>query len=324
MATEMATGEAIADGKRAQGRYYTVGNPFACEPFRDWAERAGLARATVLEPFAGRNSLIRRLEELNLCSRWRAFDVLPGAPGVKQRDSLASFPTGFEVCITNPPWLAKNSATARGLPFPQCRHDDLYKFALEKCLANCPWVAALVPESFIRANLFHRRLESFVSLTACMFSDTAHPVGLALFAPEPSADVEVWSGKRKIGSLAALRTHLPRVASEAQRRRLRSLRFNDPKGNLGLIALDNTRGRSIRFCSPRELEGYRISHSSRALTRIHVPFGFCIREYNRFLNEFRDFTRDVLLTCYRGLRRDGMYRRRLDWRLAREIVACVE
>ena len=304
-------------------RYYTVGNPFACEPFQDWAGRAGLARATVLEPFAGRNSLIERLEELGLCSRWRTFDILPGAPGVVQRDSLVHFPTGFDVCITNPPWLAKNSATARGLAFPNSRHDDLYKFALEKCLHHCPWVAALVPESFIRAGLFQRRLESFVSLTGAMFSDTDHPVGLALFTPEPCADVMVWSGQNPVGSLAALRDHLPKARTRQQRERRRQLRFNDPEGNLGLIALDNTRGPSIRFCPPEELEKYCISHSSRALTRIHVPFSFSIRDCNRFLHGFRDHTRDVLLTCYRGLRQDGMYRRRLDWGLAREIVAYV-
>ena len=314
---------AQGDAKRAQGRYYTTGNPFACAAFREWAARADVVGSVILEPFAGRNSLIERLEELDLCRRWRAFDILPAAAGVKRRDSLACFPAGFAVCITNPPWLAKNSATARGLPFPHCRHDDLYKFALEKCLDHCPWVAALVPESFIRANLFHERLESFVSLTGGMFADTAHPVGLALFAPQESRDVVVWSGERRIGTLAALRAHLPAARTAEQAEKRRALRFNDPQGNLGLIALDNTRAPSIRFCAPQELDAYRISHSSRALTRIQVPFGCpdsSIERLNGFLHDFRTRTQDVLLTCYRGLRQDGMYRRRLDWKLAREMI----
>lgn len=310
--------------KRAQGRYYTVGNPFDCQAFQDWAERADLGDATVLEPFAGRNSLIEHLEELELCSSWRAFDIFPGAKGVKRRDTLNSFPKGFDVCVTNPPWLAKNSATARGLGFPECRHDDLYKFALEKCLDNCPWVAALVPESFIKANLFQERLEAFVSLTASIFSDTAHPVGLALFAPEESEDVTVWSGHDEIGALEELRAHLPAAETEDQRKYFRSIRFNDPKGNLGLIALDNTHKASIRFCKPEKLDDYRICHSSRALTKIHVPFRPRIQKYNNFLKEFRDITWDVLMTCYRGLRQDGMYRRRLDWELARRIIFYAE
>ena len=317
------TMDANSTKKRAEGRYYTVGNPFACKVFEDWAMRAGIADKTILEPFAGCNSLIDRLEEIELCDQWKAFDILPCAKGVRRRDTLASFPEGFDICVTNPPWLAKNSATARGLPFPECRHDDLYKFALEKCLDHCAWVAALLPESFIRANLFHERLTSFISLRSSMFRDTNHPVGLALFEPDTSTDVTVWSERERIGTLTELQAHLPQVKTQTQQEILRTIRFNDPNGNLGLVALDNTRAPSIRFCDPKELDGYSITHSSRALTKIHVPFTPRIRDYNAFLDEFRARTRDVLLTCYRGLRRDGMYRRRLDWKLARSIVCHV-
>lgn len=307
----------MSESKRGAGRYYTAGNPFSCPPFAAWAERAGLREAEVLEPFAGRGSLVERLKELNLCSRWRGFDILPAAEKVERRDTLADFPRGFDVCVTNPPWLAKNSATARGLPFPVCEFDDAYKFALDKCLTNCAWVAALVPESFIRAGLFEGRLEVFVSLTGAMFLDTAHPVGLALFAPCVSADVEVWSGMRRVGLLSELRGFVPAVSA----RRRRAVRFNSPSGNLGLIALDNTRGPSIRFCEPEELDGYEVGVSSRAVTKMDVPFDFCIDGCNGFLNSFRENTGDVLMTSFRGLRKDGMYRRRLDWGLARTIVA---
>ncbi|MCY4052615.1 MAG: hypothetical protein OXE98_01905, partial [Hyphomicrobiales bacterium] len=78
----------IRDEKRAQGRYYTVGNPFDCRPFRKWAKRADITHKTVLEPFAGSNSLIEHLERIGLCSDWRAFDILPGAKGVRRRDTL--------------------------------------------------------------------------------------------------------------------------------------------------------------------------------------------------------------------------------------------
>ena len=312
---------AIKDKKRAQGRYYTVGNPFDCRPFQRWAGCADINHKTVLEPFAGSNSLIKHLKDLDLCSHWCAFDILPGAKGVHRRDTITSFPKSFDVCVTNPPWLAKNSATARKLPFPECQYDDLYKFALKKCLDNCGWVAALVPESFIRAELFHPRLTDFVSLTASMFEDTAHPVGLALFEPEESEDVAVWSGHNCVGTLNELQKCLPGAETDEQRERMREMVFNEPKGNLGLIALDNTRERSIRFCKPEELNGYSITHSSRALTKINVPFKPQIRAYNKFLEEFRENTQDVLLTSFRGLREDGLYRRRLDWKQARRIIA---
>jgi len=73
---------------------------------------------TIVEPFAGANSLIRHLESVGYHFAYRAFDIQPAASDVEYRDTLDDFPQGFDVCITNPPWLAKNSAKARGLPFP--------------------------------------------------------------------------------------------------------------------------------------------------------------------------------------------------------------
>ena len=68
------------------------------------------------------------LSEMGLCSRYSSFDMSPADENVFLRDSLNDFTTGYEVCVTNPPRLAKNSATVRGLPFPDCDYDDLYKF----------------------------------------------------------------------------------------------------------------------------------------------------------------------------------------------------
>ena len=81
----------------------------------------------ILEPFAGSNNIINALQELNLCSQFSSFDIFAADNEVKQQDTIKSFPEGFEVSITNPPWLARNSATRRGLPFAQSNFDDLYK-----------------------------------------------------------------------------------------------------------------------------------------------------------------------------------------------------
>ena len=201
--------EEIFDSKRSSGQYYTQGNPFSCRPFRKWARLADLPEQHILEPFAGSNSLIKMLADMGLCNRYTSFDISPADENVILHDSLDDFPTGYEVCVTNPPWLAKNSATARGLPFPDCDYDDLYKFALAKCLDHCSHVAALIPESFITARLLQDRLHSFISLTAKMFSDTGHPVGLALFVPESVPDVDVWSGTKKIGCLSKIQGMKP-------------------------------------------------------------------------------------------------------------------
>ncbi len=320
------------DKKRANGRYYTRGNPFQLDPFKQWTRKLNLDKQIVLEPFAGAKDIPRLIESANLrCGEWRFYDIEPGARGIVQRDTLMDFPKDHNVCITNPPWLARNSATRRGLPFPvNTRYDDLYKYALEQCLTNCPWVAAIIPEAFIRSGLFLDRLSDFISLvphatditskdcvtnnTRYMFEDTEHPVGLALFAPFVTSDVSLWRNNQLLGRLHELREFLPPSS------RNRSIVFNEPKGNLGLIAIDNTVSASIRFCPPSELGTYKVRYHCRSITKIGVPWDVDIDQLNTRLGEIREKTHDVFLTAFKGLRKDGCYRRRLDWALARAII----
>ena len=320
------------DEKRASGRYYTRGNPFLLEPFQTWAKASNLDQQITLEPFAGAKDIPQLIEAANLrCRDWAFFDIQPGTEGIVQRDTLADFPKGFNVCITNPPWLARNSATRRGLPFPEAtRHDDLYKYALEQCLTHCEWVAAIIPEAFIRSRLFQQRLHDFISLvpqtqgqteqengkrdTSYMFEDTEHPVGLALFTPDVTSNVSVWRNNQLLGGLNKLRRHLPQPSSN------RSIVFNDPNGNLGLIAIDNTVSASIRFCPPAELKDYPIRVHCRSITKIGVPWRVDIDILNARLKTIREKTHDVFLTAFKGIRRDGYYRRRLDWALSRAII----
>ena len=305
----------MRDSKRSNGRYFTSGNPFQNIPFTDWARIAGLPDKPILEPFAGNNSLINMLADMGLCTRSSSFDIAPASEAVTLRDTLEDFPTGYEICITNPPWLAKNSATVRGLPYPECGHDDLYKCALNKCLDNCPYVAALIPESFIMAKQFQDRLHTFISLTTKMFNETAHPVGLALFVPDPICDVDIWSGMNRIGRLSGIRKLRPEPLRGGA-----DVQFNDPDGNVGLIALDNTREASIRFCDVEELSDYKVKTTGRHITKLMVDGRIRIREWNKRIDAFREETHDVLMTCYKGIRKDGKYRRRCDWSLARGII----
>ena len=147
-----------------------------------------------------------------------------------------------------------------------------------------------------------------------MFEDTEHPVGLALFAPDATSDIRIWRNNRFLGTMCELRRHLPQPSSN------RDIVFNDPKGNLGLIAIDNTVSASIRFCPPSELRDYPIRHHCRSITKIGVPWHVDIDMLNTRLTTIREKTHDVFLTAFKGLRRDGHYRRRLDWALTRAIV----
>lgn len=304
--------------KRQDGRYYTEGNPFVWKAFIDWAESINLKQKKILEPFAGANNIIKALRSLGYAKKSSSFDILPADPEVLPLDTINNFPKGFDICITNPPWLAKNSAHRRGLNYPQTPYDDLYKHSLSLCLDNCTYVAALIPATFLSSGLFLDRLESVIFLhDKSMFLDTENPVCLALFK-EKSNDVSIFFDSSYIGKLSDLNKFLPTPQENE-----RGLIFNDPKGQLGFIAFDNTKGPSIRFCHGDELKDYEIGVSSRMITRISGDFGNAKKlssHLNNKLSEFRESTKDVFLTPFKGLRKDGMYRRRMDYSLARDFI----
>lgn len=301
--------------KKVRGQYYTTNNPFSHPAFAVWANEARLKDRTILEPFAGSNSLIHHLQSIDLCKSFRSFDIEPANSSVEYRDTLVDFPTGYDVCVTNPPWLARNIATYKKIHFPKSIYSNLYQIAIENCLRYCNWTAALVPESFIRANIFRERLVSFVSITRCLFVDTGHPVGMALFAPVKVPDTEIWTGNQRVGMLSELEATYPVPDPKGP-----AVSFNEPDGNVGLIALDNTVGASIRFCPVEELSDYEVKPTGRHITKLQVDGSIRICAWNDFLNKFRKNTQDVLMTCYKGIRKDGHYRRRLDWQLARGII----
>lgn len=304
--------------KRQNGRFYTAGNPFLLEPFLAWVEHHNLWDEKVLEPFAGSNNLIRALGEIKMAEEFTSFDISPHSPDVSYRDTLKNFPSGHTLCVTNPPWLAKNSAKRRGLDFPETPFDDIYKHSLSLCLQNCDYVAALIPATFLQSGEFRNRLETVIFLhDQRMFTDTDNPVCLALFGPHLTARIEIFDDEEKIGLLHELERALPKKSHDIE------MVFNHPNGALGFIAFDNTHAPSIRFCTGEELEQYDIGFSTRMITRIHGDFEnlpTVIEVLNEKLGEFRDQTGDIFLTPFKGLRKDGKYRRRMDYRLARRFI----
>jgi hypothetical protein len=320
------------------GQFYTRKNPFGFPRFENWLKSIpNLDRAKFIEPFGGSNSIVQMILETFpevQANQWSSYDIHPEAqqenlvPSVKlqRRDTISNFPEGFDICITNPPYLAKNSATRKGLKVDFGKFQDLFEVALNEMLGKSAYVAAIIPESFISRGLFTSRLEFVISLNLEMFDDTEFPVCLAVFSPEHSAGFEVWRG----GSLIA---ELPKLDQDVRKllkaTKIEGLRFNDPNGPLGLTAIDGTKSPTIRFRLGREIESGEIKPTSRALTRISFPLlsqnpeslEDLIFESNLLLNEYRELTNDVFLTSFKGLRADGHYRRRLSWQIATEILA---
>lgn len=315
------------DKKRLNGVFYTTTNPFKLDIFYKWFELIpDEAKQTILEPFAGANNIVSMIHELGIDAQWVCYDIHPPTYNhfeefpVQERDTLLDYPKGYQVAITNPPYLAKNSATRRGLPFPTTPYDDLYKHCLDVMLNNTDYVAAIIPESFLTQELFHHRLFAIVSLTCKMFDDTECPVCLALFIPEHSNDFLIYRQNRSIGKYTKLKKAIQISSFDAIK-----WRFNDPTGSIGLYAVDNQFGPSIRFCLGDEIDPKDVKSTSRSITRISglseaMDIQAFIDKCNELLVEYRTSTKDVFLTSFKGLRKDNQYRRRIDFKTAKNIL----
>jgi hypothetical protein len=302
--------------KRTNGQYFTQNNPFESPAFMEWSKICNFRNQTILEPFAGANNLIKMLKNMKLCRSFISYDIEPKSKNVLYKDTLLDFPKGYNICITNPPYIAKNSATRRKLNYPYADYDDLYKYALSKCLENCENTGAIIPASFLNSGLFRHRLSHYILLSSKMFDDTEHPVCLALFK-NISKQTKIYDGENYIGLLSELERKIPKNNDSLE------IKFNDKNGELGLIAIDNTIEPSIKFIRGEEISPDKIEFTSRSITRIAIKernINGLIKKLNSSLNKFRDETADIFLTPFKGIRKDGKFRRRLDFSTARSLI----
>lgn len=309
--------------KRELGAYYTaLFNPFVGDAFQEWVKDKGIKNKKVLEPFAGNNSIIRFLQEVGMASKYKSYDLQPTSDQVEQRDTIIDYPKDFDLCVTNPPWFYKSSAKRRNAKFPDMPYDNIYKLCLERAMTYNKFVVMLLPASFVtykKAPSFFERLDRVIFLNRPLFADTDNPVCLALFGEEENNNPIFFNDDEKVGDYNTLMRHMPQSNGPIKN----SIKFNIPDGKLGLVAIDNNKEPSIRFCRGKELDGYDIKGSSRSITRISGDFKLdndFLRTVNDYLKEMRDKTADVFLTPFKGLRGDGKYRRRMNYTIAREII----
>ena len=319
MTTELRSSATTGSHRSEHGQFFTIGNPFMHPEYIKWKNKvSGLGK--VIEPFAGSRNLVKMNPDLE----FDAYDIEPQDVGVVQRDTIANFPAGYNVCITNPPYISKSSASKKKMDVSGWSHDDLYKICIEKCLQNCGFVAAIIPESFIISTFDKRRLVCVISITTKMFADTDCPVCLALFDDKPTPDFAIYREERYVGTYNDLIKFVPKSRVPKFK-----MTFNDPNGILGIHCLDNTAGPSIRFVRGETIESDTIKHYSRAYSRMTVPLlredqlDDTILRLNEYIEVYRRNTNDVFMCPFKGVRKDGMYRRRLDFDTIRSIICDV-
>lgn len=312
--------------KRELGQYFTKENPFSHPLFTEWMGLTSYKdEDVILEPFAGANNILKLMDESGYHNQWVCYDIDPPEDNtfpkyqVEYRDTIESFPTGFKVCVTNCPYLGKSSARRRKIPYPW-EEDDLYKVCLRIMLENCEYVAAIIPESFITANIHRNRLWGVISLSCRMFDDTDCPVCLAMFVPEASGDTRIYSNDVLLGTLE----ELGKVDLTGDTK-YHEWVFNDKNGSIGVKTVDNQKTDDCKFFDGNLIDPDAIKISSRSFTRVSgLPDDVDKSEFfkicNQILHDYRVNTKDVLMTSFKGLRSDGKYRRRLDFRTVRCIL----
>jgi hypothetical protein len=323
--------------KKSLGQFFTTHNPFNIDIFYKWMNLIpDDKKEFLIEPFAGANNIVKMIQDLGFKNSWKCFDINPSENNVVpeykiiKEDTILNFPKGYYVGITNPPYLAKNSATRSNMEFPDTLYDDLYKLSLDSMLNNLEYIAAIIPESFINSNLFHNRIFAFVSLTNKMFEDTECPVCLALFVPTNQKndlnlsenDFFIYRQNKKIGKYEELKKKKPspNITNEWS--------FNDKAGIIGIKCIDGTINPSIEFIKGDEIDSNKIKVSSRSITRVSglpkdIDLDIFLKKCNEKLIKYREDTEDIFLTSFKGLRKDNKYRRRLDFSNARVIMNCV-
>lgn len=332
--------------KKEFGQFYTQQNIFELKPFKDWfLSIPKNKRQVILEPFAGGNGLVDMLFNANLISEFKSYDIEPRRSDVVKRDTIKRFPNGYFTVVTNPPFLAKNAATRKGLDYQLNEMDefnDLYLKALDTCLKGAEYVAIIIPESFIVSPLLKSRLKTVISLNIKkLFKDTEQPVCLALFNPEVQEDFSIYSNDEYIGEFNSLKKktykwlnkNVPEANSFKKNvenvYRDKRIVFHSKEGQIGIVCIDATdKNKKISFVDGNLIDPKDVGYHSRLRTRIKIDFpnnkeldkDFFISECNKVLNEYRKKTGDIFLNSFKGLRNDGLYRRRIDFITVRMIV----
>ena len=282
------------------------------------------------DPFAGAGDLLNAAREQMKFKSVIGLDIDEELDW-QINDSLINIPP-FKgaIIITNPPYIAKQSASRKKIDlskyFSQTKYDDVYLIALEKMLEAQDFIVAIIPESFINSNFKQKqRLSSITILEENPFEDTENPVCVACFDNQIKNydQIKIYKNDILVNTLADI------INIRIEPKNNIDITFNTLDGWLGLRAIDSTDDIKFINFDFKENINYdwenRIKVSSRHLTLIDidVPDNLkedFIKECNNIINDIRKKSSDVLLTPFKGNTKSGIRRRRLDFRLARAIM----
>lgn len=315
--------------KTSTGCFYTAKDTWLTEPVADFVRRCLPHISGFLDPFAGEGHL------LNVCASKfslpiAGFDL--NAARWEYNDSLISIPPTQHLIVTNPPYLAKHSASRKGVAdqvqqyYESSDWDDLYQIAILRCLEAARITIAIIPETFLNSNFPKDSLVLASVLENNPFTDTTVPVCVACFDnsfSDGAQQAKLYVENQYCGHYGDI------FCIRQKHQKNDKVIFNDPTGNIALRAVDSTDPNApIRFLPAEDFHYHRekIKVSSRLLTYLSIESLPCelrdklITVANQKLQSLRTKSHDLILSPFKGNNRDGRRRRRLDYALARWIL----
>jgi hypothetical protein len=284
----------------------------------------------IVDPFAGQGDLLQCFHELDVPKQ--GYDIDPLLCKLRDwqlNDSLASITRDeCALCVTNPPYLANNTAKRFHRSGAYHWFDDnpelydLYLIGLSRCLSAFNNVIAIVPETFLQTGLFRDRLVLVDILEKNPFDDTDFPTLIGCWSKNLNRgnNFQVFKNEANLGTWRSLRGCIPSHSELGLK-----VKFNRKDGQIGLIGIDGTKANDqIAFCDVETIGEDEIKVSSRLRTRIwisyssHIPA--IIEECNDILAKLRQQTSDVVLSPFKANNICGLRRRRLDYDIAKHII----
>ncbi len=185
----------------------------------------------------------------------------------------------------------------------------------------------IIPETFINSSFLkflQPRLVSITVIEDLMFNDTENPICVICFDKNKKKSDEVKIYKND--------TYIKTLGEIEKMRKLPNkninIKFNALNGKVALRAIDTTNlAKPIQFMRPEEMD-YDLSTikiSSRLITLIELNIDDKLLDQfidisNKILLDFRLTTNDILLSPFKGNKKNGERRRRLDYMTARAII----
>ncbi|WGI36723.1 hypothetical protein [Mesomycoplasma lagogenitalium] len=317
--------------KILKGQFFTEKNVFINNKiFKKFMKENNLWNKKILEPFAGKNNLINFLlkenPELNFCS----YDLEPKNEKVIKNDSINNwFYKNFDLVITNPPYLSKHSAHRMKLSVDFKIYDDLYKLSLDKCISNVKYTIAIIPTTLINSNrkedqkLINKLLIFQLLPYKNNFSDTEHPVALAYFNNEKNdSDFLLYEHNKLIGSYRQLKTKEKEILKLKNNLKIK---FNVKNGNICINTSDNTKDKAnIKFHKSNWKNDQEVKSTDRHKVKLLIQDieinDEIIDKLNNKINELRNNNCDYLWSSFKGVSKDGYFRKRLDFNRIKKII----